>query len=133
MTATTTPQTRGLRLPVLGTLLHAGFVFGLLVAYMSYVPDAKRTCDEFGLTLPWLTQTTFKLSMWVSDYWWTLVPVFAVFGVLDFVTIWWLGESGRFSQKAWIVGVALLLGAIGTTTAVAIELPMMKLREGLKN
>ena len=120
---------RSLRLPLLGALLHAGFAIGLLLMYVSYVPAAKRTFDEYGLSLPWTTVTVIKLSMWVSDKWWMLVPVFIVFGVLDFVAIWWFAEFGRFAQIAWVVGIVLVFGVVGTLTTVAIEMPMLKLRE----
>ena len=82
--STAQPTGRPLSFALAGIGTHAVQLFGLLVLYVSYVPRAKRTFDEFGMTLPWLTQSVIRLSNWVSEYWWTLVPVALILGAIDF-------------------------------------------------
>jgi type II secretory pathway component PulF len=126
-----TDQTRGFALAALGTLAHAGLVLGLFVLYVVYVPAAKKTFDEFGMTLPWATQVAIRLSNWVAEYWWALVPVLLFLGAGDFGLLAGLSARSRLTAWLWIAGVALALAVLAALTAFAIELPMMKLKEGL--
>lgn len=131
MSAEPPTRTPGLTLAAAGTLLHAGQLFGLFVLYVWYVPRSKKTFDEFGLALPWLTQTVVKFSNWVCEYWWTLVPVALFLGAGSFALTVILRKSGWGAAVLWVAGVALVLLVPAAVAVYAIEFPMMKLREGL--
>jgi type II secretory pathway component PulF len=115
----------------LGAMAHACLLLVLFALYVVYVPAAKKTFDEFGLTLPWLTLNVIRLSMWIAEYWWALAPAALVFGLADLSFLWVL--SAR-SWRASLLGALLLslvpVALIGATT-FAIELPKAKLREAL--
>ena len=128
-----TPPTpsRGFGLATFGTLAHAVLLLGLFVLYVVYVPSAKKTFDEFGMTLPWLTLSVIRLSNWVADNWWMLVPVLVFVGAADFWMTAGLSAHNRSAAVLWVVSVGLALAAFAALTVFAIEMPMMKLREGL--
>jgi type IV pilus assembly protein PilC len=124
---------RGFALAVVGTAVHAALVLALFAGYVVFVPRAKRTFDEFGLQLPWLTQTVIRLSNWIAEYWWATLPVFGLLGIADFALTRWLARRGGFSTPAamWVVAVGLFLVGVGAVTVFAVQEPMIKLREGL--
>ncbi len=125
-------RTRAAGLAVVGTALHALFGLALFAGYAWYVPAAKRTFDQFGLRVGWLTADVVRVADWVADWRGQLVPLLGLFGALDFALIWLLARRGPFAAPLlWLVGVALLLVGAGALTTYAIEVPMAKLREGL--
>ena len=130
-TAPQTDQTRGFGLATVGTVVPAVLVLTLFVLYVVRVPSAKKTFDEFGLTLPWLTLSVIRVSNWVAEYWWSLGPVLLILGIGHFGLTAALGAHHRFAAMLWVVGVALFLAALVGLTVFAIELPMMKLKAGL--
>lgn len=129
---TTDPTARrGLLTAALGTALHAALLCALLAMYVSYVPGARQTFYEYGLMLPWVSQTVVRLSIWVGDWWWALAPVGLVALAADFAVAWWFGRSNRAAGTLWVVAVAATLGLFALLTVYAVEYPLMKLREGL--
>ncbi len=125
-------RTRANGLAVVGTGLHVVLGLALFAGYVYYVPAAKKVFNEFGLTLPWITQSVLRLSSWVAEHQLALVLVIGLLAVIDFLVIWALGRRGMFSLPVlWIVVVALLLFGIGALTTYAIESTMTNLREGL--
>jgi type II secretory pathway component PulF len=108
-----------------------GLVLALLVLYVSYVPAAKKTFDEYGVTLPLMTQAVIRVSNWLAGYWWALVPVLLLFGAADFGLLGLLRTRGRFTAVKWVVFFSLVLGLLFAITAVAIELPRAKIRDAL--
>lgn len=129
----TPPPERPLGLAIMGTFGPAMLVLSLFVLYLVHVPAAKRTFDEYAMTLPWLTLKVVRISNWVAEYWWALVPVFAVLGAGNFALLVSLGRRSRSAARLWIAGIALVLIGFAVVTIVAMELPMMKLRQGLAN
>ena len=79
-----TDQTRGFGLATVGTVVAAVLVLTLFVLYVVRVPSAKKTFDEFGLALPWLTLSVIRVSNWVAEYWWSLAPVLLILGIGHF-------------------------------------------------
>jgi len=129
--AQTEPKS-GFKFGLLGTAVHA-LLIALLTINTLRVPAAKKTFDEFGLTLPWITQTYIQFSLWIGD---NIVPVtLAVFLLLftDFVLTQFLGRCNRSAQLFWMIGIGLLLLVVGIFSVVAIELPIIKLKEGLSH
>ena len=55
-------QSFGYGFAAAGTVFHAALVIALFVIMIGFVPNAKKTFDEFGLTLPWLTLTMIRVS-----------------------------------------------------------------------
>ncbi|HEY1188244.1 MAG TPA: hypothetical protein VGE74_11335 [Gemmata sp.] len=129
--STEPPARPGAATAIIGPAVHAVLLFGLLGLYVGRVPAAKRTFDEFGMTLPWVTLTVIRLSNWLCEYGWALVPFVVIGCAAEFVITWWFGGANRAAAVLWVVSVAVLLGAFGALTVYSIELPMMKLREGL--
>ncbi len=126
-----TKPTRDLGLAIVGTLIPAMLVLSLLVLYVVRIPAAKKTFDEFGMTLPWLTLEVIRISNWVSEYWWAMLPVFGLLGAGNFGILSLLSRRSQTAARLWVVGVALALIAPAVVTIWAMELPMMKLKQGL--
>ena len=124
-------QSFGYGFAAAGTVFHAALVIALFVIMIGFVPNAKKTFDEFGLTLPWLTLTMIRVSNWVVEYWWALVPLLLILGAGDFGLTAALRTHNRTAMVLWNVAVSLVLIAAIAAALVAIELPMVKLKEGL--
>lgn len=119
------PPTAGSRLALLGTALHGVLLVGLFVVYVVYVPGARKTCDEFGLTLSERALSAIKLSNWVSDNWWLVLPAFAPAAVANVLVIRALGRGGtRRAPLLWILGVAAVLVAFAAATVLTMEQAM---------
>ncbi len=116
-----------------GTLVHAGLVLALFVLYVVVVPAAKRTFDDFGVSLPWASLVVIRTSNWIAAHWWQMAPVIGLLGAADFWLLTALRSRGRRAALLWLVGVALVLAALVSVTGVAVELPMATLREALNN
>jgi len=121
------------RLAITGTAIHLGLVSCLFVEFVSYVPGAKRTFDEFGVTLPWLTLVVIRKSNWISEYWWTLVPIVFLFTITQYAVLAFTDkDSNRVGLKVcWIAAIAVLLAAPALATAYAIEAPLLMVREAM--
>jgi type II secretory pathway component PulF len=120
------PVLAGVGTAVLAVLVL--ILFGLLVFY---VPGAKKTFDEYGMTLPEITRVAIRASHWVAEYWWCAAPFSAMVGAGNFALLYLLGRRGRVAPAILLAAEAILLGALVTLTVVSIELPMAKLQQGL--
>jgi type II secretory pathway component PulF len=130
----TTPPlkpTRGLGLAIFGTVVHVALVLVLFVLYVSSVPAAKKLFDEFGMTLPLATQAIIRLSNWVAEFWWALVPMFLLFVAADFGLLMVLRGRGKWLARLWFTSVSIVLGAFVGFTIFAVELPKAKLLDAL--
>jgi hypothetical protein len=77
-------------------------------------------------------QTVIKVSWWVADYWWALVPVLGVLAAADFAATRVLVRRGRLVPAVLlVVGIALVLFAAGIATAVPILISFQNLNAGL--
>ncbi len=124
-------RTWSVTLATVGVLTHAGLTLAIVVLYLGYVMAAKRTFDEFGLMLPWATQTVFRFGNSVAEYWWLLVFAAPLLAAIDFVTTAVIDARSRFVAVMWTATVALALTTVVAVTVFAIELPRAKLKEGL--
>lgn len=127
MTSPMEPATRKL---IRGFILHAGLGVVLFLLLFLYVPTRKKTLDEFGIRVSTLTLTTMRASNYVVAYWWMAAPGGLVIGALDFGLLY-IVRNGR-AGRVWTVLVALMLAVFALVVVVAMELPMLELREGLK-
>jgi hypothetical protein len=116
-------------LAILGTLLHGILAAGLLVFFIKGVPAAKKTFDEYGMTLPLITLSVIRVSNWMADLWWAVVPLVPFAAVGDFLLL-------RFADRRlsvwWFVAVTVVLFVLLAVAIGAIELSMMQLRAALK-
>jgi len=69
-----------LKAKIIGAMVYPAVVIFVAVAILTFImvaiiPKFKKIFDEFGLTLPWATQTLIKISVWMSEFWWT-IPLF---------------------------------------------------------
>jgi hypothetical protein len=127
-----TMPTREFKFAALGTLLH-GLLIALFAVNIWRIPVAKRTFDEFGLTLPWITQTYIHFFLWVSNNF--ALTTLAVLLLLcsDFFLTHFLGRYNRSAQLRWTIGIGFLLLVLECFSIASIELPMIKLREGISH
>jgi type IV pilus assembly protein PilC len=71
---------QSLKRKVIGAMVYPAVVIFVAIAILTFImvaiiPKFKKIFDEFGLTLPWATQTLIRISNWMSEYWWT-IPLF---------------------------------------------------------
>ncbi|HEV3383492.1 MAG TPA: hypothetical protein VG097_01690 [Gemmata sp.] len=131
MATSSVPQSQsGRNRALAGTVLHAALL--AFIAFMLWrAPSVKQKFDEFGLTLPWLTVKIFQLSNWFND---NKVPAslaFSLYISIDMALLQSLGKYKRSNQLICISAIGLLLLVIAIILTVSIELPMIKLQEGL--
>ena len=129
-TASAKPPVR-FGLAIGGILAHAILVLVLFVLFVSTVPAAKKTFNEYGVALPWVTQSVIRLSNWIADYWFVLAPVVLLAGAADFAVVAVLRARSKRLSMLWVVLVSLVLTSFIAVTTVALELPKATLREGL--
>src|SRR3954470_22490473 len=69
-----------LKSKIIGAMVYPAVVIFVAISILTFImvaiiPKFKKIFDEFGLTLPWATQTLIKISTWMSEFWWT-IPLF---------------------------------------------------------
>lgn len=114
-----------------GTVVHGGIIIALLAILIVQVPNAKKMFDEFGLTLPWATQALVKLSLWADERLVLLLALLPLFLGIDFLIAWALGRARRPHQLGWLIAITVGLLLIVGAAELSVEMPLMKLREGL--
>src|SRR5437763_1340141 len=73
-------KAQSLKRKIIGAMVYPSVVIFVAVAILTFImiaiiPKFKKIFDEFGMTLPWATQTLIKVSNWMSEFWWT-IPLF---------------------------------------------------------
>jgi type IV pilus assembly protein PilC len=73
-------KAQSLKSKIIGAMVYPAVVIFVAVAILTFImvaiiPKFKKIFDEFGLTLPWATQTLIRISSWMSEFWWT-IPLF---------------------------------------------------------
>lgn len=84
-----------LKAKIIGAMVYPAVVIFVAVAILTFImvaiiPKFKKIFDEFGLTLPWATQTLIRVSTWMSEFWWT-IPLFPM-------TLYFLAKLMRLSR-----------------------------------
>jgi len=112
----------------LAVLLVLHVVFAVVMVVV--IPRQKKTFDEYNLQLPWLSKTVIDLAAVYTRFWWLILPVQLSVTVVGVI-------FGRHAFRrptpgtvfALIVLIVLLMTFF--VTAVAFDLPQLKLAEGL--
>ena len=81
-------------------MVYPAVVIFVAVAILTFImvaiiPKFKKIFDEFGLTLPWATQTLITISDWMAEYWWT-IPLFPM-GVYLLVKLSGSSRAGNYA------------------------------------
>ena len=101
---------------------------GLLVLH---VPQAERVLKDFNMTLPTLTQFVLKLSRWADTYFLLIPFVLGSWLLFDVAVLGYLRLNNRRAAWTWGLLNILLPLLFGALILFAMEMPMVKLLEGL--
>src|SRR5229473_3145809 len=110
-----------LKRKIIGAMVYPCVVIMVAVAILTFImvsiiPKFKKIFDEFGMTLPQMTQILIDVSMWFADYWWVL-PLFPIsFWLL--IKLIRLSRTGRYATD-WVRLHIPIIGKILEKTIVA--------------
>lgn len=101
-----------LKRKVKGAMVYPIVVVSVAVAILTFimlkiVPQFKKIFDDFGSTLPPMTQLLIDISNWIATYWWTIPAIpFAIRLILRAICLVPYGRFGwdLFSLKAPVFG-----------------------------
>ena len=90
---------------------------GILAFIMYYiVPKFKKIFDDFGTTLPTITQVLIDISDWVVNYWY-LIPGIPI-AIWLYVKLWRRFKAGRYGWDLFLLQTPVI-GQIVQKTVVA--------------
>ena len=107
-------KAQSLKRKIIGAMVYPTVVVMVAVGILTFImvsiiPKFKKIFEEFGMTLPWATQTLVDVSNWFADYWWCL-PIFPM-GVYFLIKLIRLNKSGNYALDRavlWIPVVGML-------------------------
>jgi type IV pilus assembly protein PilC len=106
---------QSLKSKIIGAMVYPAVVIFVAVAILTFImvmiiPKFKKIFDEFGLTLPWATQTLIRASTWMSEYWWT-IPLFpmALYLLIKLIRLSRAGNYALDRCTLWIPVVGELV------------------------
>ncbi len=128
-----------LKSKIIGAMVYPAVVIFVAVSILTFImvaiiPKFKKIFDEFGLTLPWATQTLISISNWMSEFWWT-IPIFPAalfflgkalrltrFGnfALDRATLW-IPVVGQLVEKTIVARTMRTLGTLISSGVPILE------------
>mgnify|MGYP002784166219 FL=1 len=111
-------KAQGLKRKIVGAMVYPAVVIFVAVAILTFImvmiiPKFKKIFDEFGLQLPWATQTLIKISTWVKDYWY-FIPLFPV-GVYLMLKLIRMTQSGRYALDRIVLWIPVVGGLVEKT------------------
>ncbi len=114
-------KSQSLKAKIIGAMVYPAVVIFVAVAILTFImvaiiPKFKKIFDEFGMTLPWATQTLIKVSVWMSDYWWT-IPLFPV-SLYFLIKLIRLSRAGNFALDRAVLWIPVV-GQLVEKTIVA--------------
>jgi hypothetical protein len=83
------------------------------------------------LVLFWASQGGVRLSNWICEQWWAVVPLLALAGAGCFALLKVYGHRRWVVPGLWIVSVSLFFSTFIALTLLSISVPMARLREAL--
>src|SRR5438132_1602933 len=110
-----------LKRKIIGAMVYPCVVIFVAVAILTFImvaiiPKFKKIFDEFGLSLPWATQTLIKVSVWMAEFWWT-IPMFPV-SVYLLMKLIRMSRAGNFALDRAVLWVPIV-GQLVEKTIVA--------------
>src|SRR6478752_2370750 len=104
-------KAQSLKSKIIGAMVYPSVVIFVAVAILTFImvsiiPKFKKIFDEFGLTLPWATQTLIKVSTWMSEFWWT-IPLFPM-SLYLLIKLIRLTRAGTYALDRAILWVPVL-------------------------
>jgi type IV pilus assembly protein PilC len=103
-------KSESLKRKVKGALIYPIVVVLVAVGILTFimlkiVPQFKKIFDDFGSTLPPMTQFLIDTSTWISRYWWTL-PLIPI-GLNLLIRLIKLVPYGRFGWDLFVIKVVV--------------------------
>ncbi len=103
-------RSESLKRKVKGALIYPCVVVAVAVGILTFimlkiVPQFKKIFDDFGSTLPDMTQFLINLSTWIATYWYTipLIPI----GINLIIRLIKLMPYGRFGWDLFVLKVVI--------------------------
>ena len=132
-------KAQSLKAKIIGAMVYPAVVIFVAVAILTFItvaiiPKIKKIFDEFGLTLPWATQTLIRISSWMSVYWWT-IPLFpmAIYLLCKLLRLTRAGNYALDRMTLWIpvVGDLVVMTIVARTmrtlgTLVSSGVPILE-------
>jgi uncharacterized protein (TIGR03067 family) len=118
-----------------GAIVHACFWLAVIALHVTFMPALKKTFDDYGMRLPWLTETVLSCLWILSDYPLAAVGVLAALVIVDAAVLYRLGQltSRRVLREFWSGLVMAVPVAVLIAQAVTAVLPYQKLVTVLSN
>lgn len=139
MSMYTDPSRRPVRGPLesalAGAVVHACFWLAIIALHVTFMPALKKTFDDYGMRLPWLTETVIRCFLFLDVYPLAVVGVLAVLVVVDAAVLYRLGSptSYRVLREFWSGLVMAVPVAMLIAQAVAAVLPYQMVTTALTN
>ncbi len=110
-----------LKAKIIGAMVYPSVVIFVAVAILTFImvsiiPKFKKIFDEFGLTLPWATQTLIRISNWMAEFWWT-IPLFPM-GLYLLLKLIRLTRAGTYALDRAVLWIPVV-GDLVEKTIVA--------------
>jgi type IV pilus assembly protein PilC len=104
-------KAQSLKRKIIGAMVYPCVVIMVAVGILTFImisiiPKFKKIFEEFGMTLPWATQTLIEVSNWFADYWWCL-PVFPM-GIYFLIKLIRLNKSGNYALDRAVLWVPIV-------------------------
>ena len=111
-------KSQGLKRKIIGAMVYPAVVVMVAVSILMFImvmiiPKFKSIFDDFGLQLPWATQTLIRISDWMVNYWY-FVPLFPVSIYLGLKLIR-LSSAGNYALDRMVLWIPIIGGLVEKT------------------
>src|SRR5262249_45953662 len=115
------------------TAIHLMAWMPLFILFFFVVPRSKKIFADFGMKLPWITESIIDISDTMRDFFWFLPIIVAGAFVADAAILFLLRRDDRWRLLSWLPFLLLLVVPLVGCAIVwlGLELPMVELTEGL--
>src|SRR3954470_15103483 len=86
-----------------GAVIHICFWLAIIALHVTFMPALKKTFDDYGMRLPWLTETVIRGVLIMHEYPLAVIGALAALMVTDAVVLYRLGRltSYRVLRELW--------------------------------
>lgn len=111
-------KSQGLKRKIVGAMVYPSVVIMVAVSILMFImvmiiPKFKKIFDEFGLQLPWATQTLIKISDWMVNYWY-FVPLFPV-SIYLLLKLIRMSAAGNYALDRMVLWIPVVGGLVEKT------------------